>query len=279
MIDSSRLERSLITVARRYAPALVAGWQQPGDYPAPLGELAQALATYNVLVMVGDPGAGTVKAWTDAYLGFYALLTEALFPSFQRVSAFYVDQSPPLIVAVYGEATPVITTLAGFVVPYVVARQGTRPADVELNGMMDMILEELEATDVSRDDYRRLREGGTSVLRGLLEGDVKQFPLTPPIRPIFDDLARRPAAVSTSRTKRAAAPPPPPADLPEPPLPSTIPEERQMPPDLPEVPAQTQPVPRTFDPDAVPIFFNPGQQPGASGATRPAPPVPPLPPR
>jgi hypothetical protein len=142
--------------------------------------------------------------------------------------------------------------------------------------MMDMILEELEATDVDRDEYRRLRDGGSAYLRALLEGDVRQLPLTPAARPIFDDLARRPAAISTSKSQRAAAPPPP-ADLPEPPLPSTMPEERQMPPDLPEVPAQTQPVPRTFDPDAVPIFFNPGQN--QRGAARPAPPVPPLPPR
>jgi hypothetical protein len=274
MIDSSRLERNLIAVARRYAPGLAAGWQQPGDYSGALGDLAQALAGYNVLVMLGDPGAATVKAWTDSYLGFYALLTETLFPSFARVSAFYVDQTPPLIVAVYGEATPVITSLAGFVVPYVVARQGTRPAEVELYGMMDMILEELEATDVSRDEYRQLREGGAAYLRGLLEGEVRQLPLTPPIRPIFDDLSSRPAAVSTSKHERTA--PPPPADLPEPPLPNTMPEEALPPPDLPEAPVE--PARRSFDPDAVPIFFNPSK--GSVGdLTRPAPPVPPLPPR
>ncbi len=278
MIDTSRLERSLIAVTRRYAPSLLpAGWQQPGDYPGALGDLACALAGYNVLVMIGDPGHATVKTWTDSYLSLYALLTESLFPSFQRVSAFYVDQESPLIVALYGEATPVITTLAGFIVPYVVARQGTRPAEIELNGMMDMILEEVEATDLPREDYRRLRDSGAALVRGLLEGEVKQLPLTPPARPIFDEIARRPAAVSTVRHPRAAAPPPP-VDLPEPPLPGTMPEEVQQPPELPE--ALPEPAPRKFDPDAVPIFFNPGQQgQQGSGATRATPPVPPLPPR
>lgn len=277
MIDSSRLERSLVAVARRYAPALVAGWQQPGDYKGMLDNLAGTLAGYSVLVMVGDPGAAAVKAWTDSYLALYALLTETLFPSFARVSAFYVDQTPPMIVGIYGEATPVITALAGFVVPYVAARHGTRPPDVELFGMMDMILEALEATDLDRDEYRFLRERGAALLRGLLEGDVQQIPLTPPTRPIFDDLARRPATTSTSKRERAVgSPPPPPADLPEPPLPTSMPEERQPPPDLPEAPAP-EPARRHFDPDAVPIFFNPARQ--TPDMTRPTPPVPPLPPR
>ena len=41
-------------------------------------------------------------------------------------------------------------------------------------------------------------------------------------------------------------------------------------------PSQPQPPPRrSFDPDAVPLFFNPTQ----GGTNLPAPPVPPLPPR
>src|SRR5215467_7199551 len=96
MIDSSRLENGLIHVARRYAPALIpAGWQKPGDYPGALPDLARALATYNVLVMLGSAPPTAVKAWTDSYQSFYQTICAALFPSYMRASAFYVDNPPP----------------------------------------------------------------------------------------------------------------------------------------------------------------------------------------
>src|SRR5579871_2668700 len=108
MIDSSRLENSLIHVARRYAPALIpAGWQKAGDYPGALPDLARALATNNVLVMIGQTQPTSVKAWTDGYQSFYQAMCTALFPSYTRVGAFFIDQAQPLIVALYGEATPV----------------------------------------------------------------------------------------------------------------------------------------------------------------------------
>ncbi len=209
MINSSRLETNLIHVARRYAPTLIpAGWQKPSDYTGALPDLARALATYNVLVLAGDVPATAIKAWTDGYSDFYALLAGALFPSYTRVSAFYLDQAAPPLVALYGECTPVITVLAGFVAPYVVARQGTRPLEVEVLGMMDMILEELEATDLPRGDYRRLRDSGAAYLRALLEGAGRQFPLTPATRPIF-------AEMTAAANVPAQPAPPPPDDLPE----------------------------------------------------------------
>lgn len=277
MIDTARLERNLVSVARRYAPTLVpAGWQKPGDYSGALPHLARALATYNVLVMAGEAGQASVKAWTDGYQAFYGALANTLFPSFQRISAFYLDQEQPLIVALYGEATPVIMTMAGFVTPYVVARQGTRPLEVELLGMMDMILEELEATDLPRDEYRRLRDTGASLLRGLLESSVRQLPVTPAARPIFDEMNAQRGTSAPPAAQAATNAPPPPTDLPEPPAPP------EMPPDLPEYvpppPIKPEAAPesaRRFDPDAVPIFFNPGKRDSA----QPLPPVPPLPPR
>lgn len=275
MIDSARLERNLVAAARRYAPTLVpAGWQKPGDYAGALPELARALATYNVLVMAGEAGQASVKAWTDGFQAFYGALAGTLFPSYQRISAFYLDQEQPLLVALYGEATPVIVTMAGFVTPYVVARQGTRPLEVELLGMIDMILEELEATDLPRDEYRRLRDTGASLLRGLLESNVRQLPVTPAARPIFDEMnAQRGASTPPATQAAKSSAPPPPPDLPEPPAPPA------MPPDLPEYvsppPVKPQEDARRFDPDAVPIFFNPGKRDSA----QPLPPVPPLPPR
>lgn len=276
MIDTSRLENGLMHVARRYAPALIpTGWQQAGDYTGALPDLARALAASNVLVMVGDAAQASVKAWTDGYLDFYRALCAALFPSFGRATAFYVDQEQPMIVAMYGEATPVIRAMAGFVAPYVVARQGTRPLEVEVVGMMDMILEELEATDLPRDAYRQLRDRGVALLRQLLDINVQQLPLTPAARPIFDDMAaQRPEAQLQTVVPARSAPPPQPVDLPEPPAPpETMPEEIQAPP---PAPAPAEPPKRTFDPDAVPIFFNPGANPQRGSSV---PPVPPLPPR
>ena len=279
MINSARLETNLIHVARRYAPTLIpAGWQKPGDYTGALPDLARALATYNVLVLAGDVPATAIKAWTDGYSDFYALLAGALFPSYTRVSAFYLDQAVPPLVALYGECTPVITVLAGFVAPYVVARQGTRPLEVEVLGMMDMILEELEATDLPRGDYRRLRDSGAAYLRALLEGAGRQFPLTPATRPIF-------AEMTAAANVPAQPAPPPPEDLPEtasaapPPIPDSMPEQltAQPPSTLPEAPAapptEPEPAPRKFDPDAVPIFFNPAPR----DTNNPPPLAPPLP--
>ena len=279
MIDSARLEHALITVARRYAPALIpAGWQKPGDYSGALPELARALASYNVLLMSAEAPQTSVKHWTDGYQGFYQLLSGALFPSFMRVSAFYIDQQEPLIVALYGEATPVITAMAGYVAPYVVARQGTRPLEVEMLGMMDMILEEVEATDLARDEYRRLRDSGAQVLRQLLDSGVRQMPLTPPTRAmIFDEMsAQRPTPPAPQPQAQRAAPPPP-TDLPEPPPsitpPTDLPEYLPPPPVTPPVEEAPK---RKFDPDAVPIFFNPSS---SSQRGTNVPPVPPLPPR
>jgi hypothetical protein len=144
--------------------------------------------------------------------------------------------------------------------------------------MMDMILEEIEATDLPRDEYRRLRDAGAGVLRQLLDSGVRQMPLTPPTRAmIFDEMeAQRPAAPPPQPQQQRAAPPPP-SDLPEPPPsiapPGDLPEYLPPPP---VTPPTSEPPKRKFDPDAVPIFFNPGS--GSSRGTN-VPPVPPLPPR
>ena len=199
-----------------------------------------------------------------------------------RVSAFYVDQQQPLIVALYGEATPVIMAMAGFVAPYVVARQGTRPLEVEVFGMMDMILEELEATDLPRDEYRRLRDSGAvraaPAARQRRAADAAHAAHA---RQIFDDMAaqrsprrcdcarhcrsrsatRRRRRPSICRSRRRAA--------------AAICRSICQPP--PVAPPAAQPPKRTFDPDAVPIFFNPRSR--FSAWDECPPPVPPLPPR
>src|SRR5690606_18143672 len=184
---NERLERAWIAVARRSAPPLVpSSWRQPGDYPRPLSELAGALAANNVLVLIGDlapelahQAAVHFKDWADAYVQLYTQLCETLFPSFTQVNAYYADQEWPPVVVIYGAATPVIVVLAEYVAPYVVARQRQTPSDVEIRGLIDTILDELEADDLPRDEYRRLRDECVGILKQLLATQVRQLPLTP----------------------------------------------------------------------------------------------------
>ncbi|MFQ3567951.1 MAG: hypothetical protein SNJ59_13245 [Aggregatilineales bacterium] len=238
----ARLERTLIAIARRYAPPLVPeNWRSAGDYRGSLPTLARALASYNVLVLLGDlPDALAhqapvqFKAWADAYIALYTRLSETLFPSYTQASAYYADQDWPPIVIVYGAATPVIVVLAGYVAPYAAARHGTKPADVELLGMADEILDALEADDLPRAEYRRLRADLVEALRGLLALKVRPIALTRPERPLFD------------LPEEVAPAAPPPQSLPEAPAPPvSLPEDAPM--------MAPQPVHR---PGTVPIFFD-----------------------
>jgi hypothetical protein len=179
---NTRLEHTLVKLARRYAPALVpATWRKPGDYPRPLSELAAALANYNLLVMTGDVPAlvtdyGTqVSRWVEGYARLYDLLARTLFPSFAQVSAHYADEDVPPIVIMIGTATPVIVMLARYIAPYIVARQNSDSvSEFELHGVMDLVLEELEAGDLPREEYRQLRDDGAALLRQMLGATVIQ---------------------------------------------------------------------------------------------------------
>lgn len=263
---NERLERALISIARRSAPSLVpSGWRQSGDYPRPLSELAGALAAHNVLVLIGDlppelshQAAVHYKDWADRYVQLYTLLCEALFPSFARVSAYYADQDWPPVVVVYGAATPAIVALAEYIAPYVVARQYKQPSDVEMRGLIDTVLDELEAGDLPRERYRALRDEGVAVLRQLLSTQVRQLPLTPPA--LAMDFAEQPLGETTV----AIQPPSLPPDLPEtPPPPGSLPEETPL--------EAAEPAGR-FNPGDIPIFFDVNRRP-----EKRRPPVPDLP--
>lgn len=201
-----RLERALILIARRYAPHLVpSNWRQAGDYAAPLADLARALAAQGALTLMGDPAPGVAnpqmayKAWVDGYTRLYSALSAALFPSFTGVSSFFVDHETPQVVVVVGEATPVIEMLAGHIGPFVTARQGRQDSSpYELNGLMETVLEELEAHDLPGEDYRSLRAACANLITPMLITAIRQYPVTPPLRPMANNGA-----------------PPPPTDFPE----------------------------------------------------------------
>jgi hypothetical protein len=191
---TERLERALIAIARRYAPELIPpGWTQAGDYPAPLTELAQRLAARGALALMGESAAGSsadaaFRAWADGYKRMYAVLCAPLFPSYTEVRAFFVDHEQPPVLVIVGEAAPVIETMAGIIAPYVVMRQGAASVGVtpaELDQIVAMALDELEAGDLAADALARLKQDAIAALGALLSAPIRQYALMPPLRDLF----------------------------------------------------------------------------------------------
>ncbi|KXK18895.1 MAG: hypothetical protein UZ15_CFX003002148 [Chloroflexi bacterium OLB15] len=256
-----RLERALISTARRYAPELIPpNWAKAGDYPRPLPEFAAALAQHNVLVAIGDlPATANALSgvyfndWASMYTGLYSQLCAALFPSYLEVSAYYADDEFPPILLVYGQATPVVEVLARYIAPFVAARQfaardGIPTTDAELLGVMELALEYLEADDLSRVEFRRLQSGCVQIIRQIIDCAVTQRMITPPAAEL---------GIAMQETASAPPQPPLPVELPEslPDLPDTLPEEN----------------PPLFQAGEVPVFFN------AQSMGKRRPPVPDLP--
>ncbi len=196
-----RLERVLTRLAAQHAPQALQMWDRRGDYAQRLPRLARLLANYNLLVIMADfpqslraadqDPAALIQSWADAYGEFYTLLARSLFPSFTRVHASYADAHWPVIVSIYGEAAPVICVLAGYVSPFVVYRQlQATVSEVELIGLMEVILDELEAANLPRDASKRLVAEGAGILKRLLLMPVRQLPVTEFDRAIFTDSQR-----------------------------------------------------------------------------------------
>jgi hypothetical protein len=234
----ARLERTLIGLARRYAPQVIPlDWTQPGDYPRPLPELARALAAHNVLVLIGDiPVPYTsevsvhIKLWADTYIRLYHIVAQTLFPSLLECNAYYGDQEWPPIIVLHGKATPVIVGLAGYISPFIASRQSGLPtSEVEMRGLADMLLEELEAGDLPRPEYNLLRDEVVQLVKDLLALHVRQMPLTPPKRPILG------VAGSAIKPDTPAVPPPV-AATPAPPPPERPRERRGPRPPVPDLP-------------------------------------------
>ena len=280
-MDNARLERVLMRLARRYAPSLVTpGWEQPGDYPGRLPDLATALASYDLFIAActvppGPDADSALTAWVETYVRLYDILARGLFPSFREVDAHYADYDEPPLIVIRGKATPVIMMLAGFIAPYIAARQGTRSVtDFELVGLMEIVLDELEAGDLPRPELRQLRDEAAQQVRQLLNSPVRQMRLTAPKLA----LARSFDVADTGEI--AVAPPEQPVPLTTPEVPAIgLPEVPDTPPppvDLPELDAFDS-APVTMPEDSrplgasIPIFFEP-KPPG-----RRPPPVPDLP--
>jgi hypothetical protein len=232
---NARLERILIKLARQHAPHLTPpGWEQTGDVLQRIPTLARQLARYNLLVLMAYLQTGllgerdsAVQAWVNEYGHLYSLLTRNLFPSLTAINAQYADDKFPPLVVIRGEATPVMNVLAGFVTPYVAARQAQPTgSEVELFGLVGIVLDELEAGDLPRTRYEALRTECMAVIQRMLASPVRQITLTPFDRPII------------GQTKPLTAPP------------DQLPEEKPQTP-VPESKEATKPRKPAAQPEAV----------------------------
>ena len=196
-----RLEQLLLALAQQYAPQLAQSWDRTGDFAQRLPVWVRQLANYNILVIMGDfPYSlqtlaqdvnGYIQTWVNGYGQFYHLLARALFPSYAHLSAHYTDDKWPLVIYMQGAATPVIQRMAGFVAPYIVQRQmDSIVYEAELVGLMDLILDELEAGSIPRDTYKALRSEGIALLKQMLAAHIRQLSLAEFDRAIFSDSQR-----------------------------------------------------------------------------------------
>ncbi len=196
-----RLEQILTSLAHQYAPGALRGWNAQGDLNTRLPALARELANFNTLVIMGDfpyslatigqDVSAQIQSWVNGYGQFYGLLSRTLFPSYTHLSAHYTDDRWPMVIYMIGAATPVIRYMAGYVAPYIVQRQ-LEPivSEAELIGLMDLILDELEANSLGREAYKALRAEGVELLKMMLATPIRQLPVTEFDRQIFSDSQR-----------------------------------------------------------------------------------------
>ena len=196
-----RDENVLVALTEQYAQPLLSMWDRRGTFDERLPRLARGLASYNILVLMADQpyslqniqqNVGTmIQEWANNYVDLYRRICKDLFPSFNQVNLHATDDHWPIIIYLRGTATPVIQRMAGFVAPYVVQRQFSPTiSEIELMGLMDLILDELEASTLARDTYKQLRDDCVNILKQMLATPVHQLGVTEFDRAIFSDSQR-----------------------------------------------------------------------------------------
>jgi len=196
-----RDENILVALTQQYAQPLLPMWDRRGTFDERLPRLARGLASYNILVLMADQPyslqsiqqnvGSLIQEWANHYVSLYRRICQDLFPSFNQVSVHPTDHRWPVIIYLQGTATPVIQRMAGFVAPYIVERQFSPTiSEIELMGLMDLILDELEAGNLAREVYKQLRNDCIEILKQLLATPVHQLALTEFDRAIFTDSQR-----------------------------------------------------------------------------------------
>lgn len=196
-----RDENVLVALTEQYAQSLLPMWDRRGTFDERLPRLARGLASYNILVLMADQPyslqniqqniGAMIQEWANNYVALYRRLCRDLFPSFNQVSLHATDDHWPIIIYLRGSATPVIQRMAGFVAPYIVQRQfSPTVSEIELMGLMDLILDELEAGNLARETYKQLRNDSVDILKQMLATPIHQLSVTEFDRAIFSDSQR-----------------------------------------------------------------------------------------
>jgi hypothetical protein len=260
-MNEQRYRRILSKLAAVHLP------QAPAQQ-MPLAPLAAALAGKGALVLICgfsplqlERQESLVNLWVDLYGQLYQRLARDLFPSFTALDAVYADDNLPVAVVLTAQITPILNGFAGHVVPYVAARQGEATHPTEIRKLMDGLLADLEAGDLSREAYRLLVVDCVDLIGQLLALPVQHVSLTDFAQPFV-------------RYQPVELPPPPAAGAPAPPAEYTQ-QVRLAPagPDtLPESPGYRETATREMFRRPIPVM--------PTGRTKPArrPPVPDLPP-
>lgn len=249
---SARLERILIETARHYAPHLVPpGWRQPGDYHASLAGLVNALAEEELLIVELLPLRGaaydpnSLGAWLNIIHQLYLLMASRVFGDTSQFTAFDADQIPPPVVILRPPNHAVTLALGQFILPYLSLRRHLRPVpDIELHGVMELALVHIEADDMDRSEYMRLRSECVGWLRQALAHPLVTSTLLFPHITLADQfvhLAETPGTQDLDvpfpglndvrmeppmdTDTMPSAPMPPPMSAPPPPPPDTLPDE------------------------------------------------------
>lgn len=222
----TRLERILEKLAQRHAPHLAYMlWNQYDDPAARIQNFTRRLANHHIAVVVGDIPQNVpqvaelrnvhIQDWLRGYGQMYSILAQRLFPSYSNIEAYYADDRLPPVVVLNGEAAPVIAVMSGYIAPYIAARQPYEKfvTELELRGMADVILNELEAGDLPRASYDDLKEATVVSLRQMLRASIRHVSLTAFDKPVLQDI---PVSAPPTKQKVERKPPKPPeGQLPE----------------------------------------------------------------
>ena len=149
-------------------------------------QLALRLVKEGMIILVGDlhpsyrgQRDALVQKWVNTYAELYYLLNIGLFDITDEPTAYVADHKYPLIVVFEARTLVIVRVLTGLIIPYIALRQADGKASrAELRGMIEMMLEELEASDLSYEKYAHIRNRGIALLDALLKSEVRQVSLT-----------------------------------------------------------------------------------------------------
>jgi hypothetical protein len=195
-------------------------------------QLAHRLTGEGVIVLVGDLHPNYrgqrdehLQKWVNNYAELYYLLNVGLFDTTDEPTAYVADNKYPLFVVFEARTLVVMRVLAGLIIPYIALRQADGKASrAELRGMIEMILEELEASTLPHEKYTHIRNRGIILLDALLKSEIRQVSLTNFSRQFLIDVGASQTTVADS---------PRPDSLPELPMqkPNTMPLSPKASPD------------------------------------------------